>query len=241
MRYLAHISYDGSDFYGYSKSKELRTIQYEVETALKILTKKDIKIFASGRTDAGVHAVSQPIHFDLDFDINYAKFVDGINRILPKEIRLNSITEVSDDFHVRHSVKTKEYKYIIKTTKPTVFESRYMAYYENLDISKIDLVIKKLIGTHDFFAFTPKPPEGKPTIKTIYNIDFKIDDDKIILSFVGNGFLRYMVRQLVGLIVEICLSNFDVSLIDMMFETRDRKLSVKNADACGLYLYKVNY
>ncbi len=186
MRYLAYISYDGSDFFGFAISVGKRTIQEEIEKALRILTKKDIKIYASGRTDAKVHAINQALHFDLDFSIKEDGFVEGINKILTPEIRFNNLTKVSDDFHARYSVKTKEYRYLIKLSKPTVFESRY----ESLSNLSLELMYKTLMEV-ELIDLYPKNKCELETIAEMLELDNTSDIETIAYGWLR--FEEYMV------------------------------------------------
>jgi len=241
MRYLAYISYDGSNYFGYQQQKNKITIQEEITKALKILTKLDIVITSSGRTDAGVHALNQTIHFDLDFVIKENVFVKGLNKILPQDIQINRIIRVNDDFHARHSVVKKEYHYKISLVKPSVFESRYYSYYQILDIELVKKALTMFEGEHDFYAFTPTPEKNKPTIKTIYEASLEIKDNILTFKFVGSGFLKYMIRSIMGLLIDIGNKKKNLDLINRMFETKNRKLSSKTASPNGLYLISVYY
>jgi len=241
MRYLAYVEYDGSNYFGYQTQKNKITIQEEITKALKILTKLDIEITSSGRTDAGVHAINQTFHFDINFVIKEEVFVKGLNKILPLDIQIKKIIKVVDNFHARHNVIKKEYHYKIMLTKPSVFESRYYSYYQIKDINIIKEALKLLVGEHDFYAFTPTPQENKPTIKTIYEASLEIIDNILIFKFVGSGFLKYMIRSIMGLLIDIGNYKKDISVITKMFETKSRKLASKTSSPNGLYLINVYY
>jgi tRNA pseudouridine38-40 synthase len=241
MRYKAIISYDGSSYAGWATQNNKITVQGEVQSALLRLTGKPIKVTASGRTDAFVHALGQVIHFDLDFEIKCQTFQKGLNKILPLSIRVDSIVLVNDDFHARFSAKSKEYHYLIKITPPSVFEGRYYSYYPGIDLFLVKKALDKLIGTHDFLAFTPTPPYNKPTIKTIFSITLVENGDYLKIIFIGDGFLKYSIRSMMGCVIDIAHKKKNVEIIDEMFTSRNRLLASKSASPNGLYLFSVNY
>lgn len=240
MRYKIEFSYDGSTFYGSQRQKDKRTVEGEINKALSKMHKKDIIIVTSGRTDRGVHAIRQTAHFDSFLEIEEKRFIRAINSLLPLDIRIKSLKLVDENFHARHNSLKKEYKYII-STKYNIFKRNYETFIKyDLDVSIINETIKLFIGKHDFFAFSSYV-KNKPTVKTIYEANVKEEDGKIILTFVGDNFLRYMIRRMVGTLIEIGLKRKDKSVIEEMFQTKDKKLCGKTAEPNGLYLVKVYY
>lgn len=239
-RYRAIVSYDGSDYYGFQRLNNRLSIQKTIEKAFKNMTSQDILIFVAGRTDKGVHAKGQVFHFDTTINLDNKTWIDGLNRRLPDSIRIIKIQRVKSDFHARHSAKSKKYEYLISKVESSVFRSRYELYQPNLDVDKIINATKLLIGTHDFGPFSVYI-ENKPTIKTIYSINVIETKTHIKIQIHGDSFLRYMVRRIVGLLIEIGLGKKDVSVINEIFETNSRNIANKTAPAKGLYLVKIFY
>ncbi len=242
MRYMATISYDGSNYMGFQIQHDMPTIELELEKAIKRMLGTDIKITASGRTDKGVHALNQIIHFDLDKKINPDNLKRGINTYLPNDIYIKNVTEVSDDFHARFSAKSKEYRYYININEYDPLTYKYMPFISNLDYELMNEGMKLFVGTHDFKGFASASiDKRKDTIKTIFKANMNIYDDKLEFIFVGTSFLKYQVRRMMGLIIEIGRKKETKEKISEVFEKKDPKISHKVAPSEGLYLYNVYY
>ena len=246
MRYLITISYDGTDFSGYQKQPKERTVQSELEKALKEINGgKKVDVHASGRTDAGVHAINQKAHFEIDKKIETDKLLRGINSLLPEDIYVKSIKEVSDDFHARFNAIGKEYIYIINMGEYNPLERNYVYQYgKRLDLSAMERGLKYLEGEHNFKSFTKSNDEIEDYVRKISQtsiVRHSKDMNKIIITFVGTGFLRYMVRNMVGLIIEIGEGKRKPEDIIRILKEEDRTFAGKTAPACGLYLRNVFY
>ena len=246
MRYLITISYDGTDFSGYQKQPKERTVQSELEKALKEINGgKKVDVHASGRTDAGVHAINQKAHFEIDKKIETDKLLRGINSLLPEDIYVKSIKEVSDDFHARFNAIGKEYIYIINMGEYNPLERNYVYQYgKRLDLSAMERGLKYLEGEHNFKSFTKSNDEIEDYVRKISQTSIVRDSkdmNKIIITFVGTGFLRYMVRNMVGLIIEIGEGKRKPEDIIRILKEEDRTFAGKTAPACGLYLRNVFY
>jgi len=240
MRYMAVVSYDGTNYQGFQSQTNGLGIQEVIEKAFRLMTQTEIKIHSAGRTDKGVHALGQVFHFDSKIDIEPETWVRGVNDRLPLDIRVKKVTPVKPDFHARHSAKSKIYKYIIAKKPSTAFSKNYEVYIKNIDIEKMVSALPQLIGTHDFKGFC-QHVEGKPTIKTIYKAEFKETKKHYIFQFHGNSFLKYMVRSIMGTLIQIGIGKKDGSVIQEILETQDRHLAGKTAEARGLFLVKIYY
>ena len=206
MRYLITVSYDGTLFAGYQKQPKQRTVQGEIEKALKEISGgKKIDIHASGRTDAGVHAINQKIHFDLDTKITIEKLAKGLNSLLPEDIFVKKVEEVSDDFHARFSAIGKEYMYILNVGEYNPLERNYVYQHnKKLDVVEMERAMKYFEGTHNFKSFTKSDDEKDDYVRTISQTNLIRDPkdlNKITLIFFGTWFLRYMVRNRGGLVM----------------------------------------
>ena len=246
MRYFMTFSYDGSKYSGYQKQPNKKTVQGELEAALrKINSNKKVSIHASGRTDAGVHAFNQKAHFDLEKEIEVSKLQNSLNGLIPNDIYVKDIKVVEDNFHARFNVKGKEYIYKINMGEYNPIEKDYIYQYnKKLDVVEIERAMKYLEGTHDFKSFTKAEEKYEDTVRTIVQTNV-IRDIKnvnlVTLSFFGTGFLRYMVRNMVGLLIEIGEGKRKSEDIINILEAKNRSMSGKTANPEGLYLKDVFY
>lgn len=243
MRYLMTFSYDGTNYNGYQKQPNLKTIQGVIEDALtKINSKKEVSVHASGRTDSGVHAYNQKAHFDLDNDIDISKIKHSLNSLLPNDIYVKDVKKVDNDFHARFDVIKKEYIYKINVGEYNPVEFNYVYQYNNnLDIDKMNEALNYLKGEHDFTSFTKMVDEKESYVRIIYDTEISINNNIITIKFVGNGFLRYMVRNMVGLLIEVGSGKKEPIEVLRLFEVKDRKEAGVTAPPNGLYLNNVYY
>ena len=246
MRYFMTFSYDGSDFKGYQKQPRCRTVQGELEKVLKKINgDKEVSVTASGRTDAGVHAISQKAHFDLKEEMEPADVMKSMNSMLPDDIYIKNIEHVSDNFHARFNAIGKEYIYQINMGEYNPLERKYVYQYnKKLDVVEMQRAMKYLEGTHSFKAFVCADDVRDDYVRTLSqtNIirDLK-DVSKITLVFIGDGFMRYMVRNMVGLLIEIGEGKRRSEEIIDIISSEDRTRAGKTAAARGLFLRNVFY
>ncbi len=246
MRYLITISYDGTDFFGYQKQPRKRTVQGELEKALKEISGgKTISVHASGRTDAGVHALAQKVHFDLETKITCEKLAKGLNSLLPKDIFVRKVEEVSDDFHARFSALGKEYIYKLNMGEYNPLERNYVYQYNSrLDVVEMERALKYFEGTHNFKSFTKADDEKEDYVRTISQTNLIRDSkdlNKITFVFVGTGFMRYMVRNMVGTLIMVGEGKIKSEEIIDILKKETRIAAGKTASAEGLYLKNVFY
>lgn len=242
MRYLIRFSYDGTNFYGYQKQPNKRTVQNEIEQVLSNVSNSKILISASGRTDALVHAINQYAHFDLEMNIGTVGLKKALNSLLPNDIYVSEVLEVSDDFHARFSVKSKEYVYKINVGEYNPIERNYIYQYNReLNVAKMIEAIKYFKGKHNFKSFTKTNMEIDDYDREIYDVDIEKSNNIITIYFKGNGFLRYMVRNMVGSLIEVGSGKKEPIDIKKILEYEDRNKAGIIAPACGLYLKNVYY
>jgi tRNA pseudouridine38-40 synthase len=244
QRIKCTIAYDGTNFSGYQIQPKGRTVQEEIEKALINLHKGiEVKIVASGRTDAGVHAKGQVIHFDTPLDIPAGKWPTAINGLLPSDIAFLDAEKVSSSFHARFDARGKEYRYIVyPTTEKDPFLRHYalsVPYALNLDAIKKAMC--ELQGTHNFTSFCSAKTEVEDKVRTIYEMDVLEENGMYVFQYIGNGFLYNMVRILTGTLLEIGAGKRAANSIPDIIEIRDRSAAGKTAPAHGLYLWKVFY
>ena len=242
MRYKLTVSYDGYNYMGFQIQNELDTVELELMKAFNKLLNVDVKIYPSGRTDRYVHANGQVCHVDLNIDIPEYGLMKGLNAYLPNDIYIKEVEKVNEDFHARFSAIKKEYRYYINIKEYNPLTIRYLPYIPNLNIEAMKEAVELLIGTHDFKGFASASiDERKPTIKTIYSIDIINHGDKLEFIFIGNGFLKYQIRRMMGIIVEIGKGRFTKNKIIEILESKKPADSKYILDGCGLYLEKVYY
>ena len=239
MKYLLVVSYDGTNFAGFQKQKNgERTIQEELEKALKILLKQDIVIVASGRTDSGVHAYNQVCHIECDEIKDFYKFVRSMNGILPSDVKVKDIKPTK--LHARFSAKHKTYLYKMYVSDIDLpLYDNFLRVPTNIDIQIMKKASDLLIGEHDFANFCASGSDVQSTIRTIYNIKWKKVGEELHFYITGNGFLYKMVRNIIGLIIELGKGKIDYNQFnDYAFGDKDKKFT---APAKALYLYGVKY
>jgi tRNA pseudouridine38-40 synthase len=235
LRVLLTLQYLGTRYAGWQSQTNATAIQDVVETALSKMFRTSIRIEGAGRTDAGVHARGQRAHLDVPFAIEPRGFRQGINNLLPHDIRVANVEPVADDFHCRFEAKSKSYVYLIWNDEiADVFADQTHAYVpQPLDAVRMHDAAQTLAGHHDFAAFTVISPEVSSTERTITSIDVIRKGNAIAISVTADGFLRYMVRRIAGSLIEIGRGKLAPDTI--WSEAR------WTAPAKGLTLWEVNY
>lgn len=237
------VEYQGTNFSGWQRQIGERTIEEEIEKVLKKITKENIKLIGSGRTDARVHALGHAANFKTKSTIPASRFKYILNTRLPEDITIRESKEVDMDFHSRFSAKAKKYKYIIYNNKMPSALYRNFSYHiqRDIDIDKMKDASQEFIGTHDFASFKGRRSVVKDTIRTIYRIDISKNKDLIEVTIIGKSFLRYMVRIIVGTLLEVGYGNLSRDDIKKIIASKDRRKAKKTAEPQGLFLMEVYY
>ncbi len=233
------VTYDGSTFSGFQRQPDLMTVQGEIEKALFYLTKEEITIHSSGRTDKGVHAINQTFHFDTLSKIEPNDFARVLRSYLPDSIYLKSSEKVHATFHSRYDSYSKEYVYKLNLGEYDPIQREYEWNVNDIDVVLLKKELSSIIGTHDFTSFT-KTKEDKIMTRTIFDINVEEKGDYLYISIIGSGFLRYMVRYIIGTVVEIAKGNTKETLIDFINYKNSSEVKWK-APSSGLYLKEVIY
>ncbi|MBY7141715.1 tRNA pseudouridine(38-40) synthase TruA [Virgibacillus sp. NKC19-3] len=239
------ITYDGSGFAGFQIQPKQRTVQGELEKALtKIHKGSHIRVHPSGRTDTGVHAKRQTIHFETSYDIPEVNWKRAINTLLPSDLHVQEVTLVPTSFHARYDVVEKEYRYYIWNAKePDVFKRNY--YYQfpyHLDIEAIQRACRQLEGAHDFTAFSSAKATTKGSKeRTLYQVTCEKHGSELEFIFRGSGFLYNMVRIIVGVLLDIGQGRRETADIAALLASKDRRLVGETIPPQGLYLWDVKY
>ena len=238
------VQYDGTNYNGWQIQRNGRTIQGVIEESLFTLTREKVRVVASGRTDTGVHAIGQVIHFDLASSIRLEKICIGLNGILPHDISIKNAFHTESTFHSRFSAVEREYRYYIYNypQRSPFMRYRAMWVHDPLNVDYIREVASQLVGVHDFSSFCKKRESySKNTVRKLNRIEVKNIEHYIEILFKGNAFLHNMIRIIIGTILQMHKTNEDPSLIRHIIERRDRDVSGKTAPPYGLYLYEVTY
>lgn len=241
--YKITIQYDGTSYNGWQKQGNTsNTIQEKFENILTRMCGTSVEIFASGRTDAGVHAKCQVANFKCTTDLTDSEIFDYLNKYLPSDVAVTSICQVQDRFHSRLNAVSKTYEYAVSIQKPDVFLRKYVYKPEKVpDITLMQSASKKLLGTHDFVGFSSVKKTKKSTVRTINYIEISSDNSIITIRINGTGFLYNMVRIISGTLYEIGIGKYDESVIDEIFETKSREKAGITFPPNGLSLVEVNY
>ena len=237
------IEYDGKDFNGWQKQPNKLNIQGNIEKVISEITKEEIELIGSGRTDAGVHAIGQVANFKTNSNIPIEKFAIAINSKLKKPIIIKKAEEVPERFHSRYNCKQKTYRYIINNSETGSAIYRNLEYNikNPLNIENMQKASKYFEGEHDFSAFKASGTSSKSSVRTIYSANVRKDNERIIIELTGNGFLYNMVRIISGTLVEVGLEKIEPEEIKNIIDSKDRQMAGKTLPPYGLYLVEVNY
>ncbi len=237
------VQYDGTRFNGWQRQKNARTVQEELEKALQILLKKEVRLTASGRTDTGVHACGQVVHFATGLDIPLRRLCIGVNGILEEDVSVLNAYRVPETFHARYSALAREYMYVIYNhpQRSPFMVNRAMWISSPLDAGYLHTAAQYLVGEYDFASFCKRASSQDGTVRRIEEIEVRREGDTIRIRIRGNAFLHNMVRIIVGTLLKMHRENVRPDIIADILKKRDRIASGPTALAKGLYLYKVYY
>ncbi len=237
------IEYDGKDFNGWQKQPNKLNIQGEIERAIEEVTGEKVDLIASGRTDAGVHALGQVANFKIEKDIPIEKIPYALNSKLKKSIRIKEANEVDEKFHSRYTCKRKTYKYVINNSVQGTAIYRNLQYHfpEKLDDVKMNEAAKYLIGEHDFKSFKASGTSSKSSIRTIYNASVKREEEIVTIELTGNGFLYNMVRIIAGTLIDVGTGKINAKDVKEILDAKNRLKAGKTLPPNGLYLVNVEY
>jgi tRNA pseudouridine38-40 synthase len=243
MRVAAIIEYDGSGFSGWQLQDGRPTIQAHVEQALSCVADESIRVTVAGRTDAGVHASGQVIHFDTNALRTAHSWVRGANSHLPREIALLWAGEVDAGFHARYGATGRHYRYAMlnRPIRPTYLAGRVTHEYRPLDVVRMRAAARYLIGEHDFTSFRSIECEAKSPVRELRALDVERRNDVVVIHAYANAFLHHMVRNLAGVLAAIGAGDREPAWADQVLRARDRTQGGVTAPPDGLYLSTVEY
>ena len=243
-RFKITIQYDGTGFRGWQLQKSDRTVQGELESALKKMNKNElIRVHGAGRTDTGVHATGQVAHFDFSTEMDSCELKDALNGNTPRDIKILTCVVVPEAFHARFSAKQRIYTYIIfnRISRPSIEKNRGWHIRKKLDLKLMKKGAKKLLGTNDFSTFRSSSCNAKSPIRTMKSIKIKEVKNKIQIQFKSQSFLQQQVRSMVGCLKQVAEKRWSLKRFEKVFKLKKRSLCAAPAPAHGLFLEKVIY
>lgn len=238
------VEYNGSAFSGYQmQAHGTRTVQEELEKALSKVANEPIRVTCAGRTDTGVHATGQVVHFDTTVQRELKAWMLGGNTNLPGDVSIHWVREVSDSFSARFSAISRSYQYILfnRRTRPAVFQHNVAWLYEELNEEAMNSAAQLLLGEHDFSAFRSSRCQANHAVRTMQSITVKRKDHYVILDITANAFLHHMVRNIMGSLLVIGRGEQSVEWMQTILQGLDRKQAGITASPAGLYLVNVEY
>jgi tRNA pseudouridine38-40 synthase len=243
MRVALGVAYDGSPYEGWQSQRSRNTVQDVLERALATIAGATVRVTAAGRTDAGVHALAQVVHFDTDAERPLSAWVRGTNAALPDAIAVQWASMVPGDFHARFSAEGRAYRYVLYNhpVRPSVFAARVGWCHDPLDVEAMREGARALEGEHDFGAFRSSECQAKTPVKTLQRIEIRAAGPYILFDFAANAFLHHMVRNIVGSLVYVGKGRHPPAWIGELLEARERSRAAPTFAAHGLYLSGVRY
>lgn len=239
------VEYDGSHYSGFQNQSDptLVTIQQKLEAAISRVADHPVSIVTAGRTDAGVHATAQVIHFDTESVREDHAWLVGTNTNLPKDISIKWVRKVADDFHARFSAISRRYQYLIfnSPVRSAIWHQKASLIYTPLDESKMHHAAQVFVGKHDFTSFRSSQCQAKTAVRTINYITISRMNSFVLLEIEANAFLHHMVRNLAGVLMDIGSGKKDTSWAQEVLDKKDRKYAGITAPPDGLYLVNVGY
>lgn len=238
------LEYDGTSYHGWQRQPNGITIQETLESVIQQITQKNIVLIGSGRTDTGVHALNQVANFRTSSSIECYNLMRGINSLLPHDIVVKDLSDVDNGFHARYSAKSKVYSYQIcnRAVRPALQKRYSWHVYDTLDQSQMEEALQCLIGTMDFSSFCGANDDVSDHIRTIMAIDIKKkSDDMLVVTIEADGFLRHMVRNIIGTLVDVGKHKLSLSGFTEIIEAMDRTKAGMTAPPQGLFLKEVRY
>jgi tRNA pseudouridine38-40 synthase len=243
MRIALGVEYEGSDFCGWQSQASGGAVQDALESALSMVADAPTRAVCAGRTDAGVHAIGQVVHFDTDSVRPDTAWVRGVNTHLPPSVAVRWAKPVSDDFHARFSARGRRYRYLLlnRAERPGLMARRVGWFHRPLDAEAMLAAASLLLGEHDFSAFRAAECQAKSPVKTLRRADVARQGDLLVFDFEASAFLHHMVRNIVGALVYVGKGAHPPAWLGEILAGRDRARAAPTFEACGLYFAGVDY
>ncbi|ENS4970907.1 tRNA pseudouridine(38-40) synthase TruA [Vibrio fluvialis] len=243
MRIALGIEYDGTQYYGWQRQREVKSVQEELEKALTVIANHPVEVQCAGRTDAGVHGTGQVVHFDTTATRKMVAWTMGANANLPKNIAVRWAKEVPDDFHARFSATARRYRYVIYNHmfRPGIMSSGVSHYHGELDVERMHRAGQFLLGENDFTSFRAVHCQSRSPWRNIMHLNVTRHERYIVIDIKANAFVHHMVRNITGSLIAVGRGEQEPEWIHWLLEAKDRRLAGATAKAEGLYLVDVDY
>lgn len=244
MRRIAlSVCYDGSRYHGWQYQEEVSTVQQTVECAVSRVADQPVTLICAGRTDAGVHATGQVVHFDTEVDRTEHAWMFGTNSNLPADISISWAKIIPSDFHARFSATARTYRYVLcnQTVRPGIFHKAVSWHFKPLNTERMQMATQYLLGEHDFSAFRGSACQAQHAVRTIHHLSVKRQGRLIIIEVTANAFLLHMVRNIVGVLLAIGEGEKEPAWALEVLQSCDRRCGGITSSPNGLYLVQVDY
>lgn len=243
MRIILILEYDGSRYCGWQSQPAICSVQDALEVALSKISCTNIRVITAGRTDTGVHALYQVVHFDTQVKRPLSAWVRGANSFLPDDIAVLWASETDDDFHARYSATERHYLYTLvnQPVRPGLLNKKVGWFHQPLDIQQMQLAAATLLGKHDFSSFRAAECQAKSPVREITKLDISRQGNTYVFELSANAFLHHMVRNIVGCLVYVGKGKYSPEWMPELLESRDRAKAAPTFSANGLYLAGVTY
>ncbi|WP_131782966.1 tRNA pseudouridine(38-40) synthase TruA [Legionella gresilensis] len=243
MRIALGVEYDGSQYHGWQAQTGLHTVQQVIETAISRIADCKINVVCAGRTDTGVHATNQIIHFDCVKERSIRSWIQGANSYLPKDVCIKWGKEMPDNFHARYSALSRQYRYIIYNSaiRPALLRGNVTWQYRQLNHVHMHEASQYLLGENDFTSFRSVECQSNTPMRNIYHVQVTRQGDLVIIDIIANAFLHHMVRNIAGVLIAVGSGKKPVIWVHEVLKATDRRLGAETAPPYGLYLVNVTY
>lgn len=243
MRIALAVEYDGSQYHGWQAQTGLHTVQQVVESAITQVADDPITVVCAGRTDTGVHATNQIIHFDCEKERSIRAWIHGVNSFLPKDVCIKWGREISSEFHARYSALSRRYRYVIynASIRPALLRGNVTWQYRHLDHRIMAEAGKYLVGEHDYTSFRSVECQSNTPMRHISQLQVKRSGDLVMIDITANAFLHHMVRNIAGVLIAVGSGKKPVEWVKDVLQGKDRRLGAETAPPYGLYLVAVSY
>jgi tRNA pseudouridine38-40 synthase len=243
MRIALGIEYDGSQFYGWQRQREVVTVQEKLEQALSKVANHQVDVSCAGRTDAGVHGTGQVVHFDTESVRGERGWTMGVNANLPDAIAVTWCKQVSDDFHARFSATARRYRYIIYNSKlrPGILTAGLSHYHQPLDAERMHQAAQSILGENDFSSFRAAQCQSNSPNRFVHFVNVTRHNQYVVIDIKANAFVHHMVRNIAGSLIAIGKGEQPVEWMAHVLALKDRTQAAETAKPNGLYLIEVDY
>ncbi len=243
MRIALGVEYDGSPYSGWQSQPDVPNIQDSLQAALSGIAGESVSVVAAGRTDAGVHALEQVVHFDTGAERPLSAWVRGTNALLPASIAVLWAQPVPDEFHARFSAQARSYRYLLinRPVRTALQHGKAGWFHAPLDVGQMREAAQHLLGEHDFSAFRASECQAKTPVKNLAQLDIRKDGDVMVFDLTANAFLHHMVRNIVGCLVYVGKGKHPPEWMKEILESRNRSLAAPTFAPDGLYLRHITY